>query len=335
MTAIAHIDLVSIGRANLDLYAQDIGADFRDVTGFDAMVGGSPTNIAIGVSRLGLTSTIVTAVGDDLAGDFVIRYLSNEGVDVSHVARIAGKRTSLALLGVQPPDRFPLVFYRDDPADIYVTPDVIDDLPLDIVNSVQVSGNALSRGPCAAAAERLLRKAADRNIPTFVDLDLRPTEWGSPDAFGVAIRAAAHRAEVLIGTEDEFAAALLPHPAETMATRRVADGSQDRLLGEIDDVANGGPDVVIVKKGPRGATIVSNGEHRDVAGFPVTVLNTVGAGDAFAAGLIQSRLRGLGWERAVEFANACGAIVVTRHGCSSAFPTQTEVSAFLAERATR
>ena len=98
-------DLVTVGRANMDLYSQDIGAAFEDITGFDATVGGSPTNIAIGTARLGLRSIAFTAVGNDRVGDFVVRYLRDAGVETRYIPHKEGKLTSLALLGVRPPSR--------------------------------------------------------------------------------------------------------------------------------------------------------------------------------------------------------------------------------------
>ena len=114
-------DLITVGRVTMDLHAQNIGAPFEEVVGFDTMVGGSPTNVAIGSARLGLRTIAFTGVGDDLVGDFVLRYLRDEGVATAHVARKSGKHTSLALVAIQPPDRFPLTFYREDPSDIHLT----------------------------------------------------------------------------------------------------------------------------------------------------------------------------------------------------------------------
>jgi 5-dehydro-2-deoxygluconokinase len=321
--------MLSVGRANLDLYSRDVGAAFEDITSFDAMVGGSPTNIAIGVARLGRSAAVLTAVGDDRTGDFVLRYLRDEGVDVSYLQRIPGKLTSLALLGVQPPDHFPLSFYREDPADIYITVADVDAVPMSTVRLVQVSGNALSRGPCANAARHALRTAKEHGIVTYMDLDLRPTEWQRPQDFGAAILDAATDVDVVIGTEDEFAAALLDDPGPIMETRRVPHGADAALAGAIGGLLSAGPRVIIVKRGSDGASIVDTNGTEDIPGFPVTVVNTVGAGDAFAAGLIRSRLEGFEWSDSVRFANACGAIVVTRHGCSAAFPTLSEVESFM------
>ena len=322
-------DLITIGRVSMDLFSQDIGADFAHITGFDTAVGGSPTNIAIAASRLGLRTSALTAVGDDQVGDFVLRYLSDEGVATTYVARKAGKLTPLAILGVQPPSRFPLSFYREDPPDIYLTTDNVDAVPLSATRAVQFSGNAFSRGTCAVAARYLAEKANAAGLTCFMDLDLRPTEWALPKAFGVAIRNVISMMDVAIGTEEEFYAALMPEPDDVMNGAPVPEHEHNELDERVDDLLHRGLSALIIKRGPRGASVFVDGDRIDVPGFPVDVLNTVGAGDAFAGGLIYSRVRGFDWYHGVRFANACGAITVTRHGCASAFPTEAEVEGFV------
>lgn len=321
-------DLVTIGRVNMDLFSRDVGADFADITSFDAMVGGSPTNIAIGTSRLGLRSAALTAVGDDRVGDFVLRYLRDEKVDTTFIPRIPGRLTSLALLGVQPPSQFPLSFYREDPADIYLTVDHVDAVPWEAVRAVQLSGNALSRGLCADATRHGAEIGRRFGITSFLDLDLRPTEWSHAKAFGVVVRSILPLIDVVIGTEEEFYAALMPDPGVVLAGGHVPDVDHGELDDRVAEVLAHGVSAVVLKRGPRGVSILLPDGRHDVDGFPVDVVNTVGAGDSFASGLIRSRLAGLDWPRAGRFANACGAIVVTRHGCSVAFPTEDEVFAF-------
>ena len=323
-------DLVSLGRANMDLYSQDIGAAFEDITGFDAMVGGSPTNIAIGLSRLGMRSAALGAVGSDRVGDYILRYLRDEGVETKYMPRKAGKLTSLALLGVQPPSGFPLSFYREDPADIYLDGDDVAAVPFDLVRAVQVSGNALSRGTCADAARTAIKTGNAMSADVYMDLDLRPTEWSSPEKFGEAIRDVASDIHVLIGTEEEYYAALMPSPTDVMGGAPVPAGDRAELEAAVEGLLRAGPSTIVVKRGERGATVLTTGDRFDIPGFEVDVVNTVGAGDAFASGLIRSRLLGLGWSEATRFANACGAIVVTRHGCSVAFPREVEVHEFAA-----
>ena len=113
----------------------------------------------------------------------------------------------------------------------------------------------------------------------------------------------------------------------------VDEADIDRLDGYVADLvaAAGPPTAVVVKRGPKGASLFTGDGVMDVPGFPVEVVNTVGAGDAFASGLITRRLRGDDWYRALRFANACGAIEVTRHGCSAAFPRPDEVASFIEE----
>ena len=311
-------DLITVGRVTMDLHAQNIGAPFEEVVGFDTMVGGSPTNVAIGAARLGLRPVAFTGVGDDLVGDYVLRYLRDAGVETAFVQRKAGKRTSLAMVAVQPPDRFPLSFYREDPADIHLTVDDAEALPFEAVPAVLLSGNAFSRGSCADAARYCAERAQADHITSYMDLDLRPTEWSEPLAYGRTLRPILPLIDVVVGTEEEFAAALAPD-----------DDGHDGLEGLLAGLARDGTvETVVLKRGPRGATVFSADGQVDVPGFKVEAVNTVGAGDTFAAGLIRSRLLGWDWPRAARFANACGAIQVTRHGCSAAFPTQAEVDAF-------
>jgi 5-dehydro-2-deoxygluconokinase len=328
-------DLVSLGRANMDLYSQDIGVAFAHVTGFDAVVGGSPTNIAIGVSRLGLRSVALTAVGDDGVGEFVRRYLESEAVVTDFIPTIHGKLTSLAMIGVQPPNSFPLSFYREDPADIYLTRSHVDKVPFDSVKALQVSGNALSRGSCAEAALHALEVARRHEVTTFMDLDLRPSDWASASDFGTSVAEAIPTVDVVIGTEEEFYAALMPTPERTMSGQTVPEDERTELEDAMSRARVSKTQAFVIKRGERGATISSADGSMDVHGFTVDVTNTVGAGDAFASGLIRSRVKGLDWQESARFANACGAIVVSRHGCSAAFPTRSEVDDFLSQRATR
>jgi 5-dehydro-2-deoxygluconokinase len=325
-------DLVTVGRSNMDLFSQDIGAAFEDVTGFDTAVGGSPTNIAIGTARLGLRSIAFTAVGDDRVGDFVVRYLRDAGVETRYIPHKEGKLTSLALIGVRPPSDFPLSFYREDPADIYLTAEEFDAIPLDQVRAALISGNALSRGSCADATLHAAERVSAAGLTSFVDLDLRPTEWGSPDAYGTSMGRLFPLIHVAIGTEEEFYAALMPDARPILSLDAVPEDAHDELDARVAGLLEQGVEAIALKRGPRGVTILTAGDRLDVPGFPVEVLNTVGAGDAFASGLIRSRLRGLDWWDSARFANACGAITVTRHGCSSAFPTEDEVESFVASQ---
>lgn len=322
-------DLITLGRVSMDLFSQNIGVPFEKIEAFETSVGGSPTNIAIASSRLGLNVAAITAVGADKTGDFVIDYLKNEKVNTAHIPIKAGTRTGMAVVGVQPPDKFPLVFYRDNAADIHLTIDDIAAAPIAESRALLLSGTALSRGTCRDATLYAAEVAAQPETITFMDLDLRPDQWSHPHAYGLNIRAILPHVDVVIGTEEEFFAALSPNPNAIMQGEAVQDQAElDDLLQKL---LNAHPTrALVVKRGARGVSIFTpNDAPQNIAGFPVEVLNTVGAGDAFASGLIFGRLQGWDWYKSARLANACGALVVTRNGCATAMPYHAEILNFI------
>src|SRR5256885_5411047 len=155
-----NFDILLMGRSSIDLYANDIGAPFHEIKNFAAYVGGCPTNVSVGTRRLGLRSVLLTAVGDDQIGDFVTTFLNRECVDTTFIPRKAGRRTSAVILTIQPPDKFPLTFYRDNCADRALTVDDVERAPVRNSRVVFVTGTGLSHEPsrdatlAAAAAAR-------------------------------------------------------------------------------------------------------------------------------------------------------------------------------------
>lgn len=327
------VDVITMGRVSMDLFSQQVGADMPDVRGFDAMVGGSPSNIAIGTARLGARVAVLTAVGDDEVGRFVVGNLEREGVSTAHVKVVPEARTGLAILGVQPPDTFPLTFYRENPADVHLDTADVDALPLGATRVLQLSGAALSRGTCAHATLHAGQRAAALPGTTVVlDLDLRPDQWTDAGGYGAAVRALLPSVDVVIGTEEEFHAALAPLGG-TLSLADLDANQRDQLGGLVDQAHGTKPSLVtVLKRGSRGVRVRDDAADEpvvDVVGYAVTVANTVGAGDAFASGLIHGFLQGWDWAVAARFGNACGAIEVTRAGCSVALPTVSEVTAFM------
>lgn len=329
------IDLITVGRVSMDLFSEQIGAAFEDIESFSTSVGGSPTNIAIGTSRLGLRSALLTAVGDDEVGKFVRNYLAKEGVMIDHIPTKTGTRTGLAVLGIQPPDKFPLVFYRENPADIHLNIDDVLALPLAKTRGILLSGTALSRGSCREATFAAAEQAQTHELTIFHDLDLRPDQWSHPRAFGMSQRTLLPWLNVIIGTEEEFCAALTLEAENIMAGERVTPAQKAALEAQLSALFATHPQLqtIILKRGADGVTVLQRDETNvNVAGFPVDIVNTVGAGDAFASGLIYGWGQGWSWAKAARFGNACGALVVTRHGCAAAMPTLSEVEQFLADR---
>ncbi|MBA3297851.1 MAG: 5-dehydro-2-deoxygluconokinase [Acidobacteria bacterium] len=303
-----------MGRSSIDLYAHEIGVPLTGVKSFDAYVGGCPTNVSVGTRRLGLRSALLTALGTDQVGDFLLAFLEREGVDVGSVPRLPDRRTSAVIMAIQPPATFPLTFYRDNCADLGLTIDHVRAAPLTSSRVVFVTGTGLSEEPSRTATLFAAETARAAGATVVVDVDFRPTVWPSPDAFGANIRALLAHAHLAIGTEEEVCAA-------SGATADALAGAQ-RLL-------DAGLPALILKRGGHGAVVCRRGEKPvAVPAFKIEVLNVLGAGDAFASGFLYGHVNGWTLEEAARFGNATGAIVVTRHGCANFMPTLPEVHDF-------
>jgi 5-dehydro-2-deoxygluconokinase len=305
-----------MGRVCVDLYPQQYEVPLEDVKTFEKFVGGFAGNVATGLARLGVSAAIISGVGDDGHGRFIKRFLAAEGVDVTWLRTHPTLRTALAFCEVWPPDRFPITFYR--------TPTCPDwelaraDLPagaLPAASMLYVTGTGLARDPSRpttlAAMEMRRGGGAPRSrwLPaTVLDLDWREALWDRATVYAREVTAAARLADIVIGGAGEFAAAGLD-PAETFAL---------------------GPRLVVVKRGPDGATVMDGNRVQHVPGLPVPVTNGLGAGDAFAAAFGAGMLAGLDPLEAVARGNAAGAIVATRLSCSTAMPRPWEIDALLA-----
>jgi 5-dehydro-2-deoxygluconokinase len=325
-------DTFHMGRSCIDLYSNDVGAAFVDIRSFAAYVGGSPTNMSVGCRRLGLQSALLTAFGQDPVGDFVAAFLTREGVDIRCCPRKAGRRTSAVVMGIQPPDRFPLVFYRDNCADIALDIDDVLAAPIAASRIFQFAGTNLSREPSRSATLLAAEQARRAETVVVLDLDFRPDQWHDARAYGVSIRNCLHLADYVLGTEDEINAALLQDPQAVSTTH--SQMTDARVAG--DTAANAaallklGAGVVVEKCGRRGCRIHRRGRPpEDVAGFPVEVQNILGAGDAFGAGFLYGCVKGWDLARAARLGNACGAMVVMRHGCAVSMPRWEELEAFV------
>ena len=325
-----HYDSFHMGRCSIDLYSDDIGAPFPDITRFSAYVGGSPTNISVGARRLGLRTALLTAVGDDPVGEFILSFLRKERVGTDHIPVKKGRRTPAVLLGIEPPDRFPLVYYRENCADGDLS---IEDVPVSEIAAstvFQFAGTNLSLEPSRSATVFAAETARRAGRTVVFDLDLRADQWLDIRYFGAAARDTMRVVDVVVGTADELKGTVAESASDATVTHsQVSDahvaGDDDAAIAMILSL---GPRVVIEKVGDRGARVHERTEGGTVVteapGFPVEVVNVLGAGDAFGAGLIYGHVQGWPWPRAARLGNACGAIVVTRHGCANFMPTLRE-----------
>lgn len=330
-------DLLTMGRSSIDLYANDIGVPFVEIKSFAAYVGGCPTNIAVGAQRLGLRTALLTAVGDDRVGDFILHFVRREGVETRFISRKPGHRTSAVVLGIEGPESFPLTYYRDNCADNELTIDDVRRSPAEDCRVLLISGTGLSREPSRSATLYAAEAARTAGGTVVLDLDFRPDQWDDPRSYAVNVRLALRLVDIVLGTDDEINAAMLYEAGQVNLTgSQISDA---RVSGDVDAAIAAllalGPRVLLQKRGKAGARVHSvtpeaGVQRTDVPGFQVEVFNILGAGDAFAAGATFGYVQGWDWHRAVRLANACGAIVVTKHGCANFTPTLAEVEAFVA-----
>jgi 5-dehydro-2-deoxygluconokinase len=328
-------DLIAMGRSSIDLYSNDIGSSFVDIKTFSAYVGGSSTNIAVGAQRLGLNTCLLTGLGVDLAGDFILHFLEKEGVETKFIPRKPGARSSAVLLGVEPPDRFPLMFYRDNAADIQLTIDDVRNLPIKNCRVFEFGGTNLSKEPSCSATLYAVEQACKAGVTIVMDVDFRADQWHDPRAFGLVVRAVLPQVDIVLGTEEEINAAMLVEASQLHISHSQISAPEvsGDLEANIEAILKLNSGFVAVKRGSRGCTLYQPGAAPvDIPGFPVEVLNVLGAGDAFASGMIYGFLQGWDWYRAARLANACGAIVVTRHACANSTPSLAEVMQFMADQ---
>ena len=329
-------DVIAMGRSSIDLYSNDIGVPFVDITSFASYVGGCPTNISVGTRRLGLRSALLTAVGDDQVGEFILHFLRNEGVETRFIPRKQGRRSSAVVLGIEPPDRFPLTYYRENCADIALTIDDVMATPIADSHVLLITGTGLSKEPSRSATLFAAEAARQAGTAVMLDIDFRPDQWHDARAFGVILRSALRLVDIVVGTDDEINATMLTDARQISLTH--SQVSDARVSGDINAAIQAlldlGPRVLAHKRGAAGSTVhlISNGNvatQIEVPGFPVKVENILGAGDAFASGFLYGFVNGWDWYKAARLGNACGAILVTKHGCANFMPTHEEVMTFI------
>ena len=325
------LDVVTIGRASVDLYGQQIGARLEDVASFAKSVGGCPTNIAIGAARLGLRSAVITAVGDEQLGRFIREQLQREGVALDGVKVDRERLTALAILAVEDDRTFPLLFYRENCADMGLTEADVDPALIARAAAVVVTGTHFAREATAAAQRKAMRLAHEAGARVAFDIDYRPNLWG------VAGHAQGEQRYVRSGRVSEHLQGVLPDCDLVVGTEEeihIAAGTEDTLeaLNRIRAVSAA---TLVLKRGPMGCVVfpgpipASLDEGIVGRGFPIEVYNVLGAGDAFMAGFLRGWLRSEPLETSAGWANACGAFAVSRLLCAPEYPTWPELQAFL------
>lgn len=325
------LDLISIGRSSVDLYGQQIGGRLEDMASFSKAVGGCPTNIAIGTARLGLKSAVITRVGDEQMGRFILEQLQREGVETKGVVVDPKRLTSLVILGVRDEKTFPLIFYRTDCADAALDESEIDEAFIASAKAVVVTGTHFAIANAAKAQRKAIALARKHGRKVVFDVDYRPNLWGlaghgageeryiRSDTVTQHLQVILPECDLIVGTEEELHA---------------AGGSEDTLAA-IRNIRALSKATIVCKRGPMGCVVFPGAIPASIEdgikgpGFPVEVYNVLGAGDAFMSGFLRGYLSDEPIETCCTWANACGAFAVSRLLCSPESPTFAELQFFL------
>ena len=325
------LDVICIGRIAVDLYGQQIGARLEDMSTFSKYLGGSSGNVAYGTAIQGLKSGMLARVGDEHMGRFLREELQRVGADTECLITDKTRLTGLVILGIKDQDTFPLVFYRDNCADMGLTPEDIQEDYIASSRAVAVTGTHLSHPDTRAAVLKALDIARRHGLRTALDIDYRPVLWGltslgdgetrfiESSHVTQQLQEVLHYFDLVVGTEEEF---------------HIAGGSTDTLTA-LKNVRQATKATLVCKRGALGCVVLEGEiptsweQTKLQSGVRVEVLNVLGAGDAFMSGLLRGWLNDESWEQACRYANACGALVVSRHGCAPAMPTKAELDDFL------
>ena len=332
-----NLDIITLGRASVDLYGSQVGSRLENMRSFEKYIGGSPTNIACGAARLNLRAGLISRVGDEHMGRFILDELKYNGVETKGIKIDKKRLTALVMLGIRDKKRFPLIFFRENCADMALCETDIDEGFIKSTKCLVITGTHLSNTKTESAVIKALSIAKKFEVKTVLDIDYRPNLWGlsghndgenrfiKSDLVTTKIQKNLHFFDLIVGTEEEFFIA----------------GGFPEIIDSLKSVRSLSSAVLVCKQGPLGAcamidTIPENLED-GVKGkvFNIEVFNVLGAGDGFMAGLLKGWLTGESWTLSLTYANACGALAVSRHGCTPAYPSLKELNFFLKRKITR
>lgn len=327
----APLDVITIGRASVDLYGQQIGSRLEDITSFAKSVGGCPANISVGTARLGLRSALLTRVGDEQMGRFIREQLKREGVNTDGLKTDKERLTALVLLSVESEGVSPMIFYRSDCADMALAEEDIDEAFIASARSIVVTGTHFSRPNSDAAQRKAIRIMKARGGKVVFDIDYRPNLWGlaghaegferyvKSDRVSARLKTVLPDCDLIVGTEEEI---------------MIASGADD-CLSALKTIRSLSSATIVLKRGAMGCIVYDGPISDDLEdgvvgkGFPIEIYNVLGAGDAFMSGLLRGWLGGESLATAATWANACGAFAVSRLLCAPEYPTFEELQFFL------
>ncbi|CEG23925.1 2-dehydro-3-deoxygluconokinase [Planococcus massiliensis] len=285
----------------------------RYVPSFTRKVGGAELNFAIGCARLGLTIKWASRLGGDEFGRVIYNFARGEGVDLSHVEFVENYPTSLNFKEIREDGSGKTFYYRYQSPILTMEPDDIKEEMFEGVDLIHLTGVFLAIDPKnLEIVKRVLNIAAQKNIRISFDPNIRLKLWTLEQA-KAAYMEILPAVDILLTGLDEI----------EMIVGDSADSALEKCAEDFHI------EQMVIKDGGNGARVYQNGTWHKKEAFPVTPIDTVGAGDGFDAGYVYAALHGYSPEDALEFANGVGALVTTVSGDNEGLPYLEEVTALI------
>ncbi|WP_297987902.1 5-dehydro-2-deoxygluconokinase [Anoxybacillus sp.] len=313
------LDFIAIGRLCIDLNANEINRPMEETVTFTKYVGGSPANITIGMSRLGMKTGFIGRVADDQMGRFIVNYLKKNNIDTSNVVTDqSGSVTGLAFTEIKSPTDCSILMYRDNVADLKLEPKDVREDYMKQAKVLLISGTALAKSPSREAIFLALEYARKHHVVVFFDLDYRPYTWNSSEETAIYYNLVAEKCDVIIGTREEF---------DIMERFESHRGDDEKTAKKWFDYQ---AKIVVIKHGKDGSiAYTKEGEAFKGPIFPANVIKTFGAGDSYAAGFIYGLMQGWDIPKAMEYGAAAASIVISSHSSSEAMPTLEQIESYI------
>lgn len=314
------IDLIALGRIAVDFNPIDYNRPLEDSVEFRKYVGGSPSNIAIGLARLGKKVGFIGKISDDQMGTFVENTFKAEGIDTSQVVRATGgEKIGLTFTEILSETESSILMYRKEVADLKLDVDEVDEEYIKKAKAIEISGTALSEPPSREAALKAMFLALKHGTKVIFDIDYRAYSWKNEDEIAIYYSIVASHSDVILGSREEF----------DKAERLIAQGMNDRQSA--DYWLGQGASVVVIKHGKKGSTAYTkDGESYSIKPFPVKALKGFGGGDGYAAAFLHGLFEGMDMIDCLEMGSAEAAMLVASHACSADMPTLEELREFIA-----
>ncbi|MGW7911588.1 5-dehydro-2-deoxygluconokinase [Staphylococcus xylosus] len=313
-------DIVAIGRAAIDLNAVEINRPMEETESFRKYVGGSPVNISIGASKLGLNVGLIANVSDDQHGRYITDYLNQLGVDTSQIhVDENGHKTGLTFTEIKSPTESNILMYREEVADLYLEPKHVSESYIKDSEYLLISGTALAQSPSREAVLKSLAIAKANSVKVVFELDYRPYTWKSLEETSIYYELVAQQSDIIIGTRDEYD---MIQRYQNIADEEISD-SLFQYQSEL----------VVIKHGVQGSkAYTKSGEYYEGKAFKAKVVKTFGAGDSYAAAFLYALVNGKQIADALKYGAASAAIVVSSHSSSEAMPTSEKLEKFIEEQ---